>query len=59
MKQTNDADGMVQALMDMALFCDRAVKACEDGNTSPLDVDVSWFETGKWFVLRSYDSHIQ
>lgn len=41
MKQSDKADGMVQALMDMALFCDRALRECEDGNGSPLDTDVS------------------
>lgn len=41
MKQSDKADGMVQALMDMALFCDRALRACEDGNGSSLDTEVS------------------
>ena len=41
MKQSEKADGMVQALMDMALFCDRALRACEDGNGSSLDTEVS------------------
>lgn len=50
MKQSDNADGMVQALMDMALFCDRALRECDDGSGSPLDIEVShcmsnFFET--------------
>ena len=56
MKETGQADGMVEALMDMALFCDHALRADEDrhedrqqsldteeidGQQSPLDTDVS------------------
>jgi DNA-dependent protein kinase catalytic subunit len=54
MKETGQADGMVEALMDMALFCDHALRADEDrhedrqqsldteeidGQQSPLDTD--------------------
>ena len=41
MKETGQADGMVKALMDMALFCDRALRAGEDEDQSSLDTDVS------------------
>ena len=41
MKEAKKADGMVEALMDMAQFCDRALRVCEDGEGSPLDTDVS------------------
>ena len=30
MKETGQAGGMVEALMDMALFCDRALRTGED-----------------------------
>ena len=55
MKETEKSEGMVEALMDMALFCDRALRAQEDrkdkedkedeedkdSNGTPLDTDVS------------------
>lgn len=41
MKETNKTEGMVEALMDMALFCDCALRASEDEEESPLDTDVS------------------
>lgn len=40
MKQSDNADGMVEALMEMSSFCDRALRAQEDGDTSPLDTEV-------------------
>ena len=43
MKESGGSEGMVEALMDMALFCDCALRACEDPDeqSSPLDTDVS------------------
>ena len=40
MKQSDNADGMVEALMAMSSFCDRALRAQEDEDTSPLDTEV-------------------
>ena len=39
MKETNQAGGMVEALMDMALFCDRALRTVEDKNQSSTGED--------------------
>ena len=44
MEETGAAEGMVEALMAMALFCDRALRAAENtenGGGTPLDIEVS------------------
>ena len=44
MEETGAAEGMVEALMAMALFCDRALRAAENtenGSGTPLDIEVS------------------
>ena len=40
MEETGKPEGMVDALMEMVLFCDRALRAQEDGEGSPLDTEV-------------------
>ena len=40
MSATERPEGMVKALMEMALFCDRALRAKEDKDSTPLDTEV-------------------
>ena len=42
MNVTEKPEGMVKALTEMALFCDRALQAEEDGHATPLDTEVSY-----------------
>lgn len=52
MKESDNADGMVEALMAMSSFCDRALRAQEDGDTSPLDTEVRPFSSlNNWRVI--------
>ena len=51
MKEGGRSEGMVESLMDMALFCDRALRAREDEESSPLDTDVSGNSTVPVYTL--------